>query len=114
MPASKPALPHTSADRYGETDFAKLDAHVITQDEYDEIPELTDAWMAEAEFYIGDRFVRVGPPGTPQGPVKITLLPAIVDHFRAAGPGWQARVNAILMEVVRREGTAAEPAETEA
>lgn len=114
MPASKPALPHASVDRYGETDFAKLDAHVITQEEYDEIPELTDEWMAEAEFYIGDRFVRRGPPGAPQGPVSVYLLPAIVDHFRASGPGWQARVNEVLMEVVRHEGAASEPAKSEA
>ena len=43
--------------------------------------------------------------------MSIYLLPATVDHFRAAGPGWQARVNAVLMEVVRREA-AAEPAKT--
>ena len=35
------------------------------------------------------------------------------DRLRS-GPGWQARITAILMEVVRREAAAAEPAETEA
>lgn len=112
MPVSKPASTLSSADLYGETDLAKVDAHEITQEEYDEIPELTDEMIARSEFYIGDRFIRRGPPGAPQGPVSVTLLPAIVDHFRATGPGWQSRVNAILMEVVRREGAAGETAKT--
>lgn len=111
MSEGRSATPHSSDERVIKSDLARLDAHEITQEEYDEIPELTDEWMAEADFYIGDRFVRRGPPGTPQGPVSVYLMPTIVDHFRASGTGWQARVNEILMEVVRREGAAGEPAE---
>jgi uncharacterized protein (DUF4415 family) len=83
--------------------LAKVDAHVITPEEYGEIPELTDAMLARAEFYSGDRFVRSGSPDKSDEPIAIQLLPEIVAHFRAQGPGWQARINAVLMETIERE-----------
>ena len=33
--------------------------------------------------------------------VTLRLDPAILDHFRAAGPGWQSRINAALGEHLR-------------
>jgi hypothetical protein len=39
------------------SDFAKADAHVITPEEYEEIPELTDEWFEKATLEIGDRVV---------------------------------------------------------
>jgi len=39
------------------SDFAKADAHVITPEEYDEIPEWTDEDFARATPMIGDRVV---------------------------------------------------------
>ncbi|MCJ2134781.1 BrnA antitoxin family protein [Methylobacterium sp. J-026] len=90
-----------------QSDLAKVDAHAITPEEYDEIPELTDAMLARADFHVGDRFVRRGPPdlipGLADEPVMVRLLPEVVAHFRAMGPGWQARVNAVLMAAVERE-----------
>ncbi|MGU3422072.1 BrnA antitoxin family protein [Methylobacterium sp. D54C] len=90
-----------------KSDLVKMDAHAITSEEYDEIPELTDAMLERADFYSGDRFVRRGPPdmapGMADGPDTIRLLPDVAAHFRAQGPGWQARVNALLLEAVERE-----------
>lgn len=43
MNASKPGTDRFSAETFGETDFAKVDAHVIQP--YEEIPELTDEWF---------------------------------------------------------------------
>jgi hypothetical protein len=37
------------------SNLAKVDAHVITQEEYDEIPELTEEWFAKATPMIGGR-----------------------------------------------------------
>jgi hypothetical protein len=39
------------------SDLAKVNAHVITQEEYDEIPELTEEWFAKATPMIGGRRV---------------------------------------------------------
>jgi uncharacterized protein (DUF4415 family) len=83
-----------------------VDAHAITPEEYDEIPELTDAMLARADFYVGDRFVRQGSTDRSDETVAIQLLPEIVAHFRAQGPGWQARINTVLMEAVERERAA--------
>ena len=35
-------------------------------------------------------------------PVSIRLDQAVVDHFKAQGPGWQSRINAALAEMIRR------------
>ena len=32
-------------------------------------------------------------------PVSIRLSPEVVDHFRATGPGWQARIDEALKKV---------------
>lgn len=34
-------------------------------------------------------------------PVSLRLDPAVVDHFKAGGRGWQSRINAVLTHFVR-------------
>ncbi len=34
--------------------------------------------------------------------VTLRLDRAVLDHFRATGPGWQSRINTALQEVVRK------------
>jgi uncharacterized protein (DUF4415 family) len=46
-----------------------------------------------------------GPQKTPtKERIGLRLDAAVVEHFRATGPGWQSRINAILAEHVRRAG----------
>lgn len=59
MPRNKHAMRPTS--RIG-SDLAKVDAHEITPEEYEEIPELTDEQLARADLYIGGKLVRRGRP----------------------------------------------------
>jgi len=66
----------------------------------DDAPELTDAMMADAEVFDGDRFVRRG-PGRPKAAVtkeaiNVRLDPDVLTRLREGGPGWQSRINAIL------------------
>ena len=100
MPESKPASPPSSADGYGETDFAKVDAHVIQPEEYDELPELTDEWFAMADKHVGGVLVRRGRGrpklAAPKRQVTLRLDADVIDRFRASGPGWQSRMNEIL------------------
>ncbi|MBF0439414.1 MAG: hypothetical protein HQL93_09870 [Magnetococcales bacterium] len=42
--------------------MARIDAHVITPEEYEEIPELTDAFFAEADEYFAGKLIRRGRP----------------------------------------------------
>jgi len=36
-------------------------------------------------------------------PVSIRLSPMVVTHFRGQGPGWQARIDAVLTKIVKKE-----------
>ena len=36
-------------------------------------------------------------------PVSIRLSPIVVTHFRDQGPGWQARIDALLTRIVKKE-----------
>lgn len=88
------------------SDLIGSDAHVISPEEYDEIPEVTDAMIARGEVGDGARLLRRGRPIKPDAKeaVSIRLSPLVVAHFRARGPGWQTRINDILLDVVEREG----------
>ena len=67
----------------------------------DEAPDLSrDGWP--------EKFARVpirrGRP--PQGSrakvmTTIRLSPEVLEHFREGGPGWQSRIDAVLLEWVR-------------
>jgi uncharacterized protein (DUF4415 family) len=100
MPASKRATLNTSTKQSGETDFNKVDAYVLTQADYDEIPELSDEWFEHADFKIGGKLVRRGRPKAdmPKKQVTLRLDADVLDNLRSTGPGWQTRVNAALRE----------------
>ncbi len=40
------------------SDFAKVDAHVIQPEEYEEIPELTDEWFDRGTLMVNGEPVR--------------------------------------------------------
>jgi uncharacterized protein (DUF4415 family) len=45
-----------------------------------------------------------GPQKAPKKvPVSIRLSPIVVTHFRDQGPGWQARIDAVLTKIVKKE-----------
>ncbi len=64
----------------------------------DDAPALDGAWFREADVMIGRKIVRRGrPAGTAQKQaISIRLDRDILAHFRDAGAGWQARINATL------------------
>ena len=62
------------------SNLAKIDAHVIAPEEYEEIPELTDEWFEAADLYVDGKLVRHGRP--------------IADHLGyATGDVTQAKPN---------------------
>lgn len=67
----------------------------------DDAPELTKDWFRRATWYDGKKLIRRGrPPGpVPKRPVTIRLDTDVIQHFQAAGPGWQSRINAALRRV---------------
>jgi uncharacterized protein (DUF4415 family) len=63
----------------------------------DDAPEWTDEMFDRATFKIGDKVIRRGrPPGSAKRLVSLRLDQAVIDHFRAGGPGWQSRLNEAL------------------
>jgi uncharacterized protein (DUF4415 family) len=91
------------------SNLKKVDRHVITPEEYDEAPELTEELLDRADLYIGDKLIRRGrpPKERPKEAIKLRVSPDVLDHFRAGGPGWQTRINDALERVVKREKRAA-------
>ena len=87
------------------SDLAKIDAHEIKPEEYDEIPELTDEWFEKAEHRVGGKLIRRGRPrlARPKQLVSLRLDQDVIEYFRRGGPGWQSRINAALRERLPRE-----------
>ncbi len=74
----------------------------ITED--GEALELDERWFKSADTYDGDRLVGRGRPlgtGT-RTPVTISLDRGVVEFFKQSGPGWQTRMNEVLLEWVKR------------
>lgn len=102
----------TAKKRNTRTNLAKLDAHTITRDEYEEIPEWTDDQWDRAEIAIGGKVIRPARgtltkgPGRPKSEapkksVHLRLSPDVLDHFRATGPGWQTRIDEALRKAAK-------------
>ena len=79
----------------------------------DDAPEWTEEQFDRAEIAVGDKVVRAaqGTLTRPRGRPKkadakvhthIRLSPQVLRHFRAAGPGWQTRIDEVLRKWVER------------
>jgi uncharacterized protein (DUF4415 family) len=69
----------------------------------DDAPELTKEWFESADLYDGGKLIRRGRPksSATKEAVSLRLDPDVLEHFRAAGPGWQSRINAALRKAAR-------------
>ena len=94
------------------TDWSRVDAHVITSEEYREMPEWTEDQSDRAEFTIGNKIIRrargtlTRPPGRPKADapkrsVHLRLSPDVLAHFRATGKGWQTRIDEALRKAAK-------------
>ncbi len=90
MNAKKPAL-----RRSLKSDPARVDAHKVRSEEYEELPELTDDMLTRAKVNKGGR------PFSPNPRKLISLrLPAdVIERWKATGPGWQTRMAERLSKV---------------
>lgn len=74
--------------RTWKSNLARVDAHVIRPEEYEDIPELTDEMFARAVFKKGGRPVSPDPRKL----ITIRLPASVIERWRATGPGWQTRM----------------------
>jgi uncharacterized protein (DUF4415 family) len=87
------------------TNFEKFDAHVITQEEYDDIPEITLEMMQNG-VYRENGIVKPNPflaRGRPKVEAKkaslhIRLAEEVIEGFRKTGKGWQSRMEQALKD----------------
>ncbi len=91
------------------SDLARVDAHTIQVQEYDELPEITDADLARGTWMLN------GTPTTEakakaafsarlkKQKINITLDPDVLAWYRtqAGGRGYQTLINATLREAMR-------------
>ncbi len=97
--------------RKSRTDWAEADAYVNTAEDYEEMPEWTDAQLDRAEIAIGDVVIRpangtLTKPGRPKSAapkksVHLRLSPDVLAYFRKTGPGWQTRIDETLRKAAR-------------
>lgn len=76
----------------------------------DDLPEWTDDQFARAQFSIGGKIIReadgtLTKPGRPKSvdpkkQVTLRLDSAVLEKFRAMGPGWQSKINAELRKAL--------------
>jgi uncharacterized protein (DUF4415 family) len=95
----------TEKKNVSKTDWDKVDAYVLTEADYEEIPELTDEWFDRADFHIGGKLIRKGrpPKAEPKVPVSLRLSADVVAGFKSDGPGWQTRMNDALRDWLARK-----------
>jgi uncharacterized protein (DUF4415 family) len=71
-----------------KSDLARADAHKITPDEYDELPDLTEDMLARAIVNKGGRPLAANPRKL----ISLRLPVDVIERWKATGPGWQTRM----------------------
>lgn len=71
-------------------------------------PEITDAWISEADLYHGEKLVRRGRPklANPRQLLSLRLPPKVIARWRSTGPGWQTRMVKVLEKSAPKSGRA--------
>ena len=77
------------------SDLARVDAHALTQDDYDELPEITEELLARATVNRGGRPIATNPRKL----LSIRLPVDVIERWKATGPGWQTRMAERLSSV---------------
>ncbi len=90
MNANKP-VSHRSL----KSDLARVDAHVVKAEEYEELPELTDDMLARAKINKGGRPLSANPRKL----ISLRLPADVIEKRKATGPGWQTRMAERLSKV---------------
>ena len=75
-----------------------------------DVPELDEAFFDRATLFQGQKQLRRGRPPLPvQRPTLNMRIDAeVLAAFKATGPGWQTRINALLRQAVEQGRVKAE------
>ena len=75
-----------------KSDLKRIDAHRVAPDEYEDLPELTDAMLERGVLKRAGRPVATDP----RRQVTIRLPASVLEHWKETGPGWQTRMAELL------------------
>ena len=75
-----------------KSDLKRIDAHRVAPDEYEDLPELTDAMLECGVLKRAGRPVATNP----RRQVTIRLPASVLEHWKETGPGWQTRMAELL------------------
>ena len=71
--------------------------------------EAARARLERADLVRKGKVVRRGKRGRQKAPTKklvsLRLSAEVIEHFKAAGPGWQTRIDGALMEAIKRRAS---------
>lgn len=90
MNANKPASPPSL-----KSDLARVDAHVLKAEEYDELPEFADEMLARAKVNKGGRPLS----SNPRKLISLRLPVNVIEQWKSTGPGWQTRMAERLSKI---------------
>ena len=79
---------------YG-SNFTQVDAHEIQQEEYEELPELTDEMIERGTLRDGEQTIY----SRAEELISLRLPAAVIERWRSTGPGWQQRMVDLLSKV---------------
>lgn len=87
------------------SNLKKVDAHIITPEEYEEMPEWTPEQWTAAEIREGGKLIRRGrpPSASRKESVKLRLHPEVLEYFRSTGQGWQTLIGSVLLKYTLRQ-----------
>ena len=71
-----------------KSDLARVDAHVVMPEEYNELPELTEEMLVRAKINKGGRPLSLNPRRL----ISLRLPADVIERWRATGPGWHTRM----------------------
>ena len=82
----------TASVRTLKSDLKRIDAHRVAPDEYEDLPELTDAMLERGVLKRAGRPIATNP----RLQVTIRLPQSVLEHWKETGPGWQTRMAELL------------------
>lgn len=89
------------------SDLTKLDARGATRADYEDIPELDDAFFEQADEHHGGVLVKRGrgrPPGATKAQMNLRIDIDVIEAYKAQGAGWQTRMNDALRDWAKQHG----------
>ena len=99
----------TEKKRPSSIDLVSLDAYEVKPEEYDELPEITEADFARGKWYLNGQEITEEDAkqvfGLKKHKISITLDQDIIAWFKAQakGRGYQTLINAALRDVMQKK-----------